>query len=140
MTAKKADIRQVHKYSALIDKKMEADKELKAITAQISELTPHVLDYFQRQGIDSIASGKRTLYLRREVHTTKNPDVTTDQACDKLISVGLAEYATNKVNVQGLGAYVRELEADGQNLMNIEETFGGAFRVVEIFKIGTRKR
>jgi hypothetical protein len=140
MAEKKADIRQVHKYSALIDQKMKADDDLKAIAAQISELTPKVLDYFQRQGIDSIASGNRTLYLRREVHTTKNPDVTTEQACEKLRDVGLPDYVGRKVNTQGLGAYVRELESGGQNLMAIEETFGGAFRVVELFKIGSRKR
>ena len=138
--AKKADIRSVHKYRELVEEKLDLDANLKAVTAKITAATPDVLDYFQRQGIDQIASGNRTLYLRREVHTTKSPDVTTDQACEKLVALGLPDYVGSKVNTQGLGAYVRELEADGQDINLIEETFGGAFRVVEVFKIGSRKR
>jgi len=138
--AKKADIRSVHKYRELLEEKIDLDAKLKAISAKITATTPDVLDYFQRQGIDMVASGKRTLYLRREVHTTKNPDVTTEQACEKLVELGLPDYVGSKVNTQGLGAYVRELEKDGQEIKLIEETFGGAFRVVEVFKIGSRKR
>jgi hypothetical protein len=137
---KKADIRSVHKYRELVEEKIDLDAKLKAVTSQITAATPDVLDYFQRQGIDQIASGGRTLYLRREVHTTKSTDVTTEQACEKLVELGLPDYVGSKVNTQGLGAYVRELEAEGQELKLIEETFGGAFRVVEIFKIGSRKR
>jgi hypothetical protein len=119
---------------------MKLDADLKACSAKITALTPQVLDYFQRQGIDQIASGSRTLYLRRELHTTKSTDVTTEQACEQLIKVGLPDYVGSKVNTQGLGAYVRELEKEGQHIKNIEETFAGAFRIAEIFKIGSRKR
>lgn len=137
---KKGDIRQVHKYSALMDSKIATEEQLKKINIEIGKLTPVVLDYFQRQGIDSVASGGRTLYLRRELHTNKSPDVTTEQACDKLVSVGLGEYAGKRVNIQGLSAHVRELEQDGQPIPLIEEQFGGAFRIAEVFKIGSRKR
>ncbi len=137
---KKADIREVTKYSLLLGQKADAEEVLKKLNAEIKKLHPDVLDYFQRQGIPQIVAGNRTLYLRREVHTTKNRDVTTDQACDKLVEIGLADYAGKKVNTQGLGAYVRELEEGGQNLELISEQFGGFFNVVEIFKIGARKR
>jgi hypothetical protein len=137
---KKSDIREVHKYAELINAKIEADENLKAINARISELTPAVLDYFQRQGIDQIAASGRTLYLRRELHTNRNPEVSTEDACGKLESVGLGEYVGAKINIQGLSAHIRELELDGQDINLIEEQFGGAFSVREIFKIGSRKR
>lgn len=135
-----ADIRTVGKYALLITQKIDAEEVVKKLSAQITELTKPVLDYFQRQMIDQIAAGGRTLYLRRELHTTKSKDVSTGQACDQLVKIGLSEYVGDKVNTQGLGAYVRELEDGGESIADIQETFGGAFNVVEVFKIGSRKR
>ncbi len=140
MMAKKADIRSIHKYTSLIELKLDADSTLKQLNAQIAELTPEVLDYFQRQGINSISSGKRMLYLKREVHTSKNKDVDTEAACKLLEEVGLPEYSGLRVNIQGLSAHVRELEDEGQTLKDIEDVFKGAFRIVEVFKIGSRKK
>jgi hypothetical protein len=137
---KKSDIRECKKYSLLLGEKAAADEKLKKVKAELIKLEPQVLDYFQRQGIDQISAEGRILFLRREVHTTKTKDVTSEQACEKLIAIGLPDYAGKAVNIKGLGAYVRELEKDGQELMAIEEQFGGAFRIVEIFKIGARKR
>jgi hypothetical protein len=137
---KKADIREVSKYALLLTQKIDAEDKVKKINGEIAKLFPHVLDYFQRQGIDQIAAGGRTLYLRRELHTNKSKDVTTEQACQKLRDIGLADYAGEKINSQGLAAYVRELEEGGQAIELIEEQFGGAFRVAEVFKIGSRKR
>lgn len=137
---KKADIREVSKYALLLTQKLDAEDKVKKINAEIAKLFPSVLDYFQRQGIDQIAAGGRTLYLRREVHTSKSKEVTTEQACDKLREIGLPDYAGQRVNIQGLSAYVRDLEAEGQELNLIEEQFGGAFHCIELFKIGSRKR
>jgi len=137
---KKADIREVHKYADLLQRKLDIDDELKGLKAQLTALEPHVLDYFQRQGISQVAGKNRVLYLRREVHTSKSKDVTTEQACAKLQEVGLPDYVGARVNIQGLSAHVRELEAEGQDLQLIEEQFGGAFHVVELFKIGSRKK
>ncbi len=136
----KSDIRTVGRYSILLSQKIDAELVVKKLSAKITELTGPVLDYFQRQGIDQVAVEGRTLYLRRELHTTKNKDVTTTQACEKLTELGLGDYVGDKVNTQGLGAYVRELEEGGANFLDIQETFGGAFNVVEVFKIGSRKR
>jgi hypothetical protein len=138
--AKKADIREVGKYALLLTQKLEAEDKVKKINKQLTDLFNPVLDYFQRQGIDQIAAGGRTLYLRREVVTNKNTDFTQKEACDRLRHMGLNEYAGQRVNIQGLAAHVRELEVDGQDLKDIEADFGGAFNVVELFKIGSRKR
>jgi hypothetical protein len=137
---KVADIREVSKYALLLTQKINAEDALKKLNVQIKTAEPAVLDYFQRQGIDQIAAGGRTLYLRREVHTNKVKEVTVEQACAKLVEIGLPEYAGQKINTSGLGAYVRELNEAGQELELIQEQFGGAFRVVELFKIGSRKR
>ena len=137
---KVADIREVSKYALLLTQKINADDALKKLNVQIKAAEPAVLDYFQRQGIDSVTAGGRTLYLRREVQTSKVKEVTTEQACAKLVEIGLPEYAGQKINTSGLGAYVRELEEGGQELELIQEQFGGAFRVIEIFKIGSRTR
>jgi hypothetical protein len=137
---KVADIREVSKYALLLTQKINSEDALKKLNVQIKAAEPAVLDYFQRQGIDQIAAGGRTLYLRREVHTNKVKEVAVEQACAKLVEIGLPEYAGQKINTSGLGAYVRELNEAGQELELIQEQFGGAFRVVEIFKIGSRKR
>jgi hypothetical protein len=137
---KKSDIRECSKYSLMLGQKADLDEKLKKINADLAKLMPRVLDYFQRQNIPQMVVGDRTLYLRREIHTTKNKDVTTDQACNKLVAIGLADYAGKKVDTQGLGAYVRELEEGGQDINLIAEQFGGFFNIVELFKIGSRKR
>lgn len=137
---KKSDIRECAKYSLLLGQKADLDEKLTKIKADITKLKPQVLDYFQRQNIPQMVVGNRTLFLQRELHTTKNKDVTTDQACDKLIDMGLPDYAGKKVNIKGLGAYVRELEEGGQDINLIAEQFGGFFNIVELFKIGSRKR
>ena len=137
---KKSDIRECKKYSLLLGDKADAEEKLKKIKANLIKLEPQVLDYFQRQEIDQISAEGRILFLRREVHTNKTKEVTQAQACDKLVEIGLPDYAGKSVNIKGLGAYVRERVEDGQELMAIEEQFGGAFRCVELFKIGARKR
>lgn len=137
---KKADIREVGKYALLLTQKLDAEDTVKKINASIAKLFPDVLDYFQRQGIDQIAAEGRTLYLRREVHTNKATDYTTAEACSRLRSMDLEEYAGQRVNIQGLSTYVRNLEEEGQELKEIEDDFRGAFKVVELFKIGSRKR
>jgi len=135
-----ADIRDVKRYAELLTEKIDVDDKLKKLKAQITKAAPAVLEYFQRQGVEQVAAGSRTLYLERQIHTSKNPDVTTAQACTMLEKIGLPDYTGSSVKIKSLGAYVRELEKDGQELMMIEEQFGGAFRCVEVFKIGSRKR
>lgn len=137
---KKADIREVGKYALLLTQKLEAEEKVKKINKQLADLFQPVLDYFQRQGINQLAVSDRTLYLRREVVTNKNKDFTQQEACNKLRTMGLTEYAGQRVNIQGLAAHVRDLENDGQELKDIEADFGGAFNVIELFKIGSRKR
>ena len=136
----KSDIRTVGKYSLLLSQKIDAELVVKKLSAKITELTGPVLDYFQRQGVDQISVEGRTLYLRRELHTTKNVDFTTAEACLYLTAIGLEDYVGDKVNTQGLGAYVRELEDGGRSIVEIQAMFDGRFNVVEVFKIGSRKR
>jgi hypothetical protein len=137
---KKADIREVGKYALLLGQKADAEEAVKKLNAQILKLFPQILDYFQRQGVDQLSTGGRTLYLRRELQTSKRKEFSTQDACAKLEEVGLGEYSGVKVNIQGLAAHVRELEREGQELAEIEEDLGGVFRVVELFKIGSRKK
>ena len=54
--------------------------------------------------------------------------------------MGLDDYLGKSINIKGLGAYVREREKDGEEISDIIDDFGGAFNVVEVFKIGSRKR
>ena len=136
----KSDIRSVGKYALLLTQKIESEAALKKLTQQITELTPSVLDYFQRQSIDQVSVGGRILYLRRELHTTKSSEWTTNEACEYLTSIGLDDYVGEKVNTQGLGAWVREKEQDGEKLDDILTELGGRFNIVELYKIGSRKR
>ena len=136
----KSDITALKRYSKEVTKKAELETQLKAVKAKIDELTKPVIDYFQRQGMSAISVGERTLYMRREVHTSKAPAVTQEEACNLLREIGHDEYAGQRVNTQGLSAWVREQEEGGEMLEDIEAGFKGLFRVVEVFKIGQRKK
>jgi hypothetical protein len=137
---RRIDIREVGKYALLLTQKGEAEEKVKKLNGEIAKLFPSVLDYFQRQGVSQIATGGRMLYLRRELQTSKRKEFSTEQACEKLEEVGLGEYSGVRVNIQGLAAHVREKEEDGMKIAEIEEDLGGVFRVVELFKIGSRKK
>lgn len=137
---KKADIREVGKYALLLTQKLEAEDKVKKINAEVAKLFPDVLDYFQRQGINQLSVAGRTLYLRREVHTSKSTEVTTVNACTRLRRMGLSEYTGQRINIQGLSAYVRNREEEGEKLKDIEDDFADCFKCVELFKIGSRKR
>lgn len=122
-----------------LNKKAELERQLKAVEGELDELESGVLTYFEEKGIDRVTVDGRTLYPRRELHTSKVGEVSTEIACKTLKKLGLSDYVGTKVNTQGLSAWVREQEAGGMVLNDLRENFAGAFNIFEVFKVGHTK-
>jgi hypothetical protein len=140
---KRADIRQVNRYAELEDEKAQLEDQLKVCKAKLAELVDPVLAYFQAQGLESMATPTRTLYLRRELWAAKVEDGADPATLvEALEAAGMGEYAPEKINWQGLSAFLRErVDVAG---MDPDEAVPTAlrpyFKVSEVYKIGSRRR
>ncbi len=135
-----ADIRSLRKYAKLLNERIALEDKLKKLVTALTDAEPGAITYFEKQGVEQLAIEGRTLYLRRQVHTSRNKNISAGQACDVLANKGLPEYVGESVNIQGLSAYVRELEEGGQTIHEIHNALDGAFNIIEKFSIGHRKR
>lgn len=126
-------------WAELDQQRAALEAEVKKVKAQLAELEPRVLEHFERNGIQSIKAGGRTVYLERKLWACKAEGVEAPgkDLHDILARAGYPEYASEGVSWQGLSAFFREREKDGEEPVPAElrEWFG----VSEQFKIRGRK-
>ena len=136
MTAATGDSRTLKRFAKLDKLKRELKKKIEANEADLKEVEPQVINYFQRMGMDNAKIDGVTIYLRRELWAGKNEAISSETFHDALTANGLGDYVKPKVNTQQLSAYVRELDARGEKLPVALE---GIIKTSEVFKVGTRK-
>lgn len=127
----------VKEYAALQNEKAKLKDRLAAIDARLGDLEPHVLEWFQREGVDRIRVDDRTLSLRRELWAGRAEGVDTEAACAALIAAGLAEFAARRVNTQSLSALLREREK--QEEPPVPPELEGVIVANEVWKISSRR-
>lgn len=127
----------VKEYAALQNEKAKLKDRLAAIDARLGDLEPHVLEWFQREGVDRIRVDDRTLSLRRELWAGRADGVDTEAACAALIAAGLSEFAARRVNTQSLSALLREREKGGEAAVPAE--LEGVIVANEVWKISSRR-
>ena len=131
-----ADIRTVRRFVKLEKQRRKIEDALKKIKADIEAVHGPSLEYFQSKGIQRQTIDGLTVHLRRELWASKLAAVTHSEACDALKEAGLGDFTGERINNQGLSAYVRELDSQDQEL---PATLEGIIKVSEVFKLGTRK-
>src|SRR5262245_59555009 len=105
-----SDVRTLKKYVAFTNEKRELEDRLVAVKAQLMDLEPRVLEYFQRHGLDRVAVDGISLSPRCDERAGREDGVTTEECSKALYEAGLDEFAG--VNWQGLSAYLKELKKD----------------------------
>lgn len=134
-----ADIRTVRKYAQLENRRAELDDELKAVKAQLADLEPAVLSYFQRQGMQSTKMEGRTLYLKRELYAGRADGIESEFACEALKSAGLGEFVREGIVTNSLSALLRERDREHGYEQAVPEPLRGVIVANEVHKVGSRR-
>lgn len=134
---------------AEIDAAEAALKELKRRYDQTSrDLVEHMVD----DGVDCMTCNGRTLYMRTDRFVSKAENVTTEQVCDALESLGYGDLVKPSYSASSLAALVRDLlrnqeqEDEGAKLRPLDERLQEVtpaallplVKVCEVTKVVTR--
>lgn len=136
MSKPTGDSRSLQTYSRLWKEQQAAKAKLDKIKAQLAEVEPRVLDFFQKSGVPRMTVRGVTIYTKRDLWAGREEGITNEVACEALAKAGLGDFAAMRFNTQTLSAYVRECEKNEEPL---PEEFKGVIKVSETFKIQARK-
>lgn len=128
----------VRRYAALESQRLALEEEAAKIKTEQDAIREQVLSFFQNEGIDSVKTPDRTLYLLRRVDAGRAEGVSTEDCLTALQSRGWEDYAPRRVNWQGLSAVFREREAEGEE--PVPEELRDRFACKESFRVGSRRR
>lgn len=132
------------RWAKLDGEKRALKAKLTKVEADLEEVAPKVLAYFERTGISSIKVGKTNVHLRRELWVGKAEGATGAAIAAALRENGMADYVTSEsMNVQSLSAWAREavegLAVEPKDLVDIfPEGLRPLCKVTEKFKVASR--
>lgn len=86
--------------------KKAAKKELEQIEDELFIVKEQIKDLFAEMGVSSMRSGKKNLYLSKQIWAGINENVDKKQIADILASMDMADFIT--IGTQKLSGYVRE--------------------------------
>ena len=96
-------------YAVKYAKRKKLEESLEKIKDELNKLTPSVLLYFEKHGVDRQSVAGYTIAPRYELWASRHEDITPEQMHDALIAAGLKQYATETMNHQSMSAYIREI-------------------------------
>jgi hypothetical protein len=120
-------------FAVLSAKKKDLKGELKAVEDELSSYQEGLLTHFEKNGIQSIKQNGMTIFLKKQLWAGKEEGVTGAVAVEALKEAGLEDYIGP--STQGLSAYLRELDANGEG---IPKELEGVIKLTERFSISTR--
>lgn len=128
----------VKRYAQLESERLALEEQASKKKAEQDAIREQVLDWFQGEGVESVKTPERTLYLQRRLDAGKAEGASTEDCLRALQSRGMEEYAPHRVNWQGLSAVFREREAEGEE--PVPEELRDLFAAKETFRVGSRRR
>lgn len=96
--------------------KKAAEKVLDDIKTRLDQKKELIKELYIQMGVDSMKSGKKTVYLQRQIFAGIAEDTSREKLADALIKADMEEFIT--CNTQKLSGYVRELVKDHPELCN----------------------
>ena len=127
------------KYAKLDKLKRELDTKTKACKAEIEKAQPGVVEWFQKNGMESFKIDGVTIYIRRELWPGREDGIDHIQATTALEEAGLGQYGEPRVNTQGLRGIVNEHDQADEDFFKVYPGLKGIIKVSEVLKIATRK-
>ena len=127
---------EINKFIKLTKRKREIEKELKEINEGLASLQEIVMTQFEQAEIQNINLHGMTLYIGSQLWAKKaNENITTEQMILALENAHLGEYATRRINTQGLSAYFRKCEEMGES---VPDALNGVIDVSRAYEIKSR--
>ena len=132
--------------------KKVTNKILDGIEEQLKECKERVKNLFIEMGVSSMKSGKKNVYIKKQIWGGIAEDVERDKLAEALIAADMDGYIT--CNATKLSSYVREIVQQHSEFMNADgdvtaspeeiaaalpEPFNTMFKVTEKIDIGIRK-
>lgn len=131
----------IKNFIRLLKEKKELAKQVKDNQTAIDWVEPEIKNYFGDQGIDRMTQDGLTIYIKRNLFAAIKKDgdglaVPVEECIEALKIAGLSLYTEEKVKLQTLTTYFKEL--DEQDLP-MPDALKGKFEVKEVFKMASRK-
>ena len=127
---------EINEFTKLSKRKRVLESELKEVDERLSALQETVMTQFQQAEIQNINLHGITLYVGSELWAKKaNENITQEDMISALEKAHLEEYATKRVNTQGLSAYFRRCEELGEE---VPKALEGVIDVSRTYKIKSR--
>ena len=111
------------------------EQELKAMKAERAQQADKVRDIFERDGVQSIRTDSGLAFLERKIHAS-SPVEFVQQLKNHPDTFELIQ---ERMNQNTLGAWVRELPRDDDDMPIIPDDLKHCINVVEEFKVKVRK-
>lgn len=96
--------------------KKQAKKELDRIEDELTLVKERIKDLFVEMGVSSMKSGKKNVYISKQIWAGVNEDVDKKQLADILASMDMADFIT--IGTQKLSGYVRERTTEHPEFYN----------------------
>jgi len=106
------NIQSVAEYVKLHEQKAEIESDLKAVKEKIKEMEDGVLDFMQENGIQSVKSGTKNVYIHRSIFASL---IDKQAAHAAFKEHGYGDLVEDRVMPQRLSAFVREEMARGES-------------------------
>lgn len=97
------------------DRVEKAEDRVKGLKAERNALELDVIAEYEREGIQNLKIGTRTVYLHRSLRARPKAGEREDLVA-ALMAEGLGDLVKEDVNTNTLAAYVRERENEGDEL------------------------
>jgi len=124
----------------LLKEKKELAKSTKDNQEFIDGLEPEIRLHFGDNGIEKLTQDGLTLFIRRQLFAQKceiDDQPISNEVCLKALQdAGMENFFEEKIKMQALSAFFKELEDDDQPL---PEALQGKFKAREVFKITGRR-
>lgn len=131
----------IKNFIRLLKEKKELAKQVKENQTAIDWIEPEIRHYFGDEGIERMTKDGLTIYIKRNLFAAIKKDgdglsVPVEECIKALKVAGLSLYTEEKVRMQTLTTYFKELD---EMDLPMPDALEGKFEVKEIFKMASRK-
>ena len=106
----------LHQMKELLETKRKLQAEQRRVQDKINEVQPMALQEMADAGIQNMNINGKTIYLQRTVRPKIAEGWTRQEVVQSLKDHGLGDFLKEDFNMNSLGAYLRELTQDSDNV------------------------
>jgi hypothetical protein len=114
-------------YARLRRVEKELGTEASAIKEQADTLEQELLEEFAESGLQKMTVDGSTIYLRRDLWASRINGATALDVCEAFEKAGLTQFVTTNYNSNTVSAWLREIDASGEQMPeSVAQVLGAA--------------